>query len=80
MLPGDLLDLREKALGLTALRRVGSDATGLRTEPVFVVGAHGRDSCQNCRKRADFFTEARFKAEFLSVVNALLDQKRSSKG
>lgn len=34
---------------------------------------------QNCRKRSDFFTEARFKAEFLSVVNALLDQKRSSK-
>ena len=44
MLAGDLLDLREKALGLAGLRRVGSDAAGLRTEAVFVVGAHGRDS------------------------------------
>jgi len=34
---------------------------------------------QNCRKRADFFTEARFKAEFQAVVSALLEQKRSSK-
>ena len=53
MLPGDLLDLREKALGLAGLRRVGSDAAGLRTEAVFVVGAQGRDSCQNRRKTAD---------------------------
>ncbi len=34
---------------------------------------------QNCRKRADFFTEARFKAEFQAVVSALLEQKRTSK-
>ena len=53
MLPGDLLDLREKALGLASLRRVGSDAAGLRPEAVFVVGAHGRDSSQNPRKTAD---------------------------
>lgn len=53
MLPGDLLDLREKALGLASLRRVGSDAAGLRTEAVFVVGAQGRDSSPNCRKTAD---------------------------
>lgn len=53
MLPGDLPDLREKALGLTGLRRVGSDAAGLRTEAVFVVGAQGRDSSQNRRKTAD---------------------------
>lgn len=53
MLPGDLLDLREKALGLAGLRRVGSDAAGLRTEAVFVVGAQGRDSSQNRRKQAD---------------------------
>lgn len=53
MLPGDLLDLREKALGLASLRRVGSDAAGLRTEAVFVVGAQGRDSSPNRRKTAD---------------------------
>ncbi len=53
MLPGDPLDLREKALGLAGLRRVGSDAAGLRPEAVFVVGAHGRDSSQNPRKTAD---------------------------
>src|SRR5690606_36721411 len=53
MLPGDLLDLREKALGSPSLRRVGSDAAGLRTEAVFVVGAHGRNSSQNRRKQAD---------------------------
>lgn len=53
MLPGDLLDLREKALGLAGLRRVGSDAAGLRAEAVFVVGAQGRDSSQNRRKTAD---------------------------
>ena len=53
MLAGDLLDLREKALGLAGLRRVGSDAAGLRTEAVFVVGAQRRDSSQNRRKQAD---------------------------
>ena len=53
MLAGDLLDLREKALGLAGLRRVGSDAAGLRPEAVFVVGAHGRDSSENRRKQAD---------------------------
>lgn len=53
MLAGDLLDLREKALGLAGPRRVGSDAAGLRTEAVFVVGAQGRDSSQNRRKQAD---------------------------
>ena len=53
MLPGDLPDLREKALGLTGLRRVGSDAAGLRSEAVFVVGAQGRDSSRNRRKTAD---------------------------
>lgn len=47
MLPGDLSDLREKALGLDDLGRVGSDAAGLRAEAVFVVGTHGRDSSQN---------------------------------
>lgn len=53
MLPGDLPDLREKALGLAGLRRVGSDAAGLRSEAVFVVGAQGRDSSPNRRKTAD---------------------------
>ena len=53
MLAGDLPDLREKALGLAGLRRVGSDAAGLRTEAVFVVGAQGRDSSPNRRKTAD---------------------------
>ena len=53
MLPGDLLDLREKALGLAGLRRVGSDAAGLRSEAVFVVGTQGRDSSPNRRKTAD---------------------------
>ena len=53
MLPGDLPNLREKALGLASLGRVGSDAAGLRTEAVFVVGAQGRDSSQNRRKTAD---------------------------
>lgn len=53
MLPGDLLDLREKALGLASLRRIGSDAAGLRTEAVFVVGAQGRDSSPNRLKTAD---------------------------
>ncbi len=53
MLPGDLPDLCEKALGSPSLRRVGSDAAGLRTEAVFVVGAQGRDSSQNRRKQAD---------------------------
>src|SRR5690606_16043490 len=53
MLPRDLLDLREKALGLAALRRVGSDTAGLRTEAVFVVGAHGRGSSENRRKQTD---------------------------
>lgn len=53
MLAGDLLDLREKALGLASLRRVGSDAAGLRAEAVFVVGAQGRDSSPNRRKAAD---------------------------
>ena len=52
MLPGDLLDLREKALGLARLRRVGSDAAGLWTEAVFVVGAQGRDSSPNRWKTA----------------------------
>ena len=53
MLPGDLPDLREKALGLASLRRVGSDAAGLRSEAVFVVGAQGRDSSPNRRQQAD---------------------------
>lgn len=53
MLAGDLLDLREKALGLAGLGRVGSDAAGLRPEAVFVVGAQGRDSSPNRRKTAD---------------------------
>lgn len=53
MLPGDLLDLREKALGLAGLRCVGSDTARLRTEAVFVVGAQGRDSSQNRRQQAD---------------------------
>lgn len=53
MLAGDLPDLREKALGPASLRRVGSDAAGLRTEVVFVVGAQTRDSSQNPRKTAD---------------------------
>ena len=53
MLPGDLLDLREKALGLTGLRRVGSDAAGLWSEAIFVVGAQGRDSSQNRRNTAN---------------------------
>src|SRR5690606_30446495 len=53
MLACDLSDLREKALGLASLRRVGSDATGLRAEAVFVVGAHGRGSGRNPRKQAD---------------------------
>lgn len=53
MLAGDLPDLREKALGLASLRRVGSDAAGLRSEAVFVVGAQTRDSSPNPRKTAD---------------------------
>ncbi len=53
MLPSDLPDLREKALGLASLRRVGSDAAGLRSEAVFVVGAQGRASGQNRRKQVD---------------------------
>ncbi len=53
MLAGDLPDLREKALGLASLRRVGSDAAGLRSEAVFVVGAQWRDSSSNRRKTAD---------------------------
>lgn len=53
MLASDLPDLREKALGLAGLRRVGSDAAGLRPEAVFVVGAQTRDSSQNPRKTAD---------------------------
>ncbi len=53
MLPGDLPDLREKALGLTGLRRVGSDAAGLWSEAIFVVGAQGRDSSQNRRNTAN---------------------------
>ena len=53
MLPGDLLDLREKALSPASLRRVGSDAAGLRTEAVFVVGAQTRGSSQNPRKTTD---------------------------
>ena len=53
MLPGDLPDLREKALGPASLRRVGSDATGLRSEAVFVVGAQWRASSPNRRKTAD---------------------------
>lgn len=53
MLPGDLPDLCEKALGLACLRRVGSDAAGLRSEAVFVVGAHGRDPGRNRREQAD---------------------------
>lgn len=50
MLAGDLPDLCEKAFGPASLWRVGSDAAGLRSEAVFVVGAHGRDSGQNRRK------------------------------
>ena len=61
MLPGDLLDLREKALGLASLRRVGSDAAGLRSEAVFVVGAQGRDSSPNRRKTADLRLWCRLK-------------------
>lgn len=53
MLPGDFPDLREKAFGLAGLGRVGSDAAGLRTEAVFVVGAQWHDSSQNRRKTAD---------------------------
>src|SRR5699024_12392110 len=53
ILPGDLPDLREKALGSPGLRHVGLDTSGLRTEAVFVVGAHGRDSSKNRRKQAD---------------------------
>lgn len=53
MLPGDLPDLREKALGLASLRRVGPDAAGLRSEAVFVVGAQGHGSGQNRRKTGD---------------------------
>lgn len=53
MLAGDLPDLREKALGLAGLVRVGSDAAGLRSEAIFVVGAQGRDSDLNRRKQAD---------------------------
>ena len=53
MLAGDLLDLREKALGLACLRRVGSDAAGLWSEAIFVVGAQGRDSSQNRRNTAN---------------------------
>lgn len=53
MLAGNLPDLREKALGLASLRRVGSDAAGLWTEAVFVVGAQGRNSSPNRRKTAD---------------------------
>ena len=53
MLAGDLLDLCKKALGLASLRRVGSDAAGLRTKAVFIVGAHGRDSSPNRLKTAD---------------------------
>ncbi len=53
MLPSDLPDLREKALGLASLRRIGSDAAGLRLKLVFLVGAHGRDSGQNRRQTGD---------------------------
>ena len=53
MLPGDLPDLREKALGSASLRRIGSDTAGLRTEAVFIVGTHGRDFGQNRQKQAD---------------------------
>lgn len=61
MLPSNLPDLREKALGLAGLRRVGSDAAGLRAETVFVVGAHGRDSSRNRRKEADMGLRCRSK-------------------
>lgn len=50
LLAGELLRLRQKALGLAPLRRVGSDAAGLRTEAVLVVGAHGRRIDKNSQK------------------------------
>lgn len=61
MLPSDLPDLREKALGSPSLRRVVSDAAGLRSEAVFVVGAQGRDSRPNRRKTADLHLWCRSK-------------------
>ena len=39
LLAGELLRLRQKALGLARLGRVGADAAGLRAEAEFVVGA-----------------------------------------
>ena len=53
LLPGDLLRLGEEAPCLARAWRIGSDATGLRPEAVFVVGAQGCDSGQNPRKPAD---------------------------
>ncbi|OYR21605.1 hypothetical protein CEV34_4928 [Brucella pseudogrignonensis] len=40
VLARELLGLRQKALGLTGLGRVGSDAAGLGPEAVLIVGAH----------------------------------------
>jgi hypothetical protein len=44
LLPGDLANLAEKALGLSGFHAVGADAAGLRPEAIFVIGAHGRSA------------------------------------
>lgn len=77
MLAGDLPDLREKALGPASLRRVGSDAAGLRTEAVFVVGAQTRDSSQNPRKTADMGLWCRSKPSKAKALRGIAARRPS---
>ncbi|SMG34845.1 MULTISPECIES: hypothetical protein [unclassified Paracoccus (in: a-proteobacteria)] len=54
MLAGNHLDLREKTSGLAGLRRVGSDAAGLRSEAKFIIGAQRHAAGRKCRKPPGF--------------------------
>src|SRR5690606_21855693 len=78
LLPGDLLGLREKALGLARAWRVRADTAGLRPEAVFVVGAHGCASGQHSGRsgnRRPWCQSKSRKAKALREIAALCRSK-----
>src|SRR5690606_9542135 len=71
VLAGELLRLRQKALGLACLGRVGADAAGLRAKAAFVVGAHRCAFGRKSRKQGNLRPWCRSKSSNAKALRKL---------
>ncbi|MAN88743.1 MAG: hypothetical protein CL555_18655 [Algoriphagus sp.] len=77
LLPGDLLRLREEALGLARAWGVRADAAGPWPEAVFVIGAHGCASGRNRGKSGNRRPWCRTKACKARALHGIAALRRS---